>query len=136
MKYGWKNFPAIILLICMMPARAQTNTGIDVWITNPDKSALFVQQKSPLVFGESDTHQVITVDDQQTYQSIDGFGFALTGGSAMHIIKMSAESRAKLLHELFATDGENIGVSYLRVSIGSSDLNERIFSYDDLPQGQ
>ena len=80
------------------------------------------------------SYPVINVDDKQTYQSVDGFGFALTGGSAMHIIRMNAESRAKLLHELFATDGDNIGVSYLRVSIGSSDLNEHVFSYDDLPQ--
>ncbi|MEP6947978.1 MAG: glycoside hydrolase family 30 beta sandwich domain-containing protein [Ginsengibacter sp.] len=136
MKYGWKNFPAIILLICIIPAKAQTKTGIDVWITNPDKSALFAQQQVALLFGASGNYQLITVDDKQTYQSIDGFGFALTGGSAMHIIKMSAESRAKLLQELFATDGDNIGVSYLRLSIGSSDLNEHIFSYDDLPQGE
>ena len=54
----------------------------------------------------------------------------------MHIIKMNVESRAKLLHELFAVDGNNIGVSYLRLSIGSSDLNAHIFSYDDLPQGE
>ena len=27
-------------------------------------------------------------------------------------------------------------MSYLRVSIGASDLNERVFSYDDLPAGQ
>ena len=135
MKYVWKNFPAIILSTFLMHAKAQTKNGVEVWITNPDKSALFAQQQ-PLVFGALETAPAITVDDKQTYQSIDGFGFALTGGSAMHIIRMSAGSRAKLLHELFATDGNNIGVSYLRVSIGSSDLNEHIFSYDDLPQGQ
>ena len=26
--------------------------------------------------------------------------------------------------------------SYLRLSINSSDLNERVFSYDDMPDGQ
>jgi glucosylceramidase len=36
-----------------------------------------------------------------TYQPIDGFGFALTGGSAMLINKMSESGRAKLLKELF-----------------------------------
>ena len=44
-------------------------------------------------------------------------------------------ARAALLKELFTTDGNGIGVSYLRVSIGSSDMNERVFSYDDLPPG-
>ena len=136
MKYEWKYFLAIIFLACIIPATAQTKAGIDVWITNPDKSALFAHQQEALVFGATGTYPIITVDDKQTYQSIDGFGFALTGGSAMHIIRMSVESRAKLLHELFATDSNNIGVSYLRVSIGSSDLNEHVFSYDDLPQGE
>jgi glucosylceramidase len=76
------------------------------------------------------------VDDSRTFQTIDGFGFTLTGGSAMHIVRMAPTARAALLRELFATDGANIGTSYLRLSIGASDLNERVFSYDDLPPGQ
>ena len=127
-------FAAIISLTGIIPAAAQT-MAIDVWITNPDKSALFERQV-PLTFRAAATHQVITVNDKQAYQGIDGFGFALTGGSAMHIIRMNAEARAKLLREVFATDGNNIGVSYLRLSIGASDLNERVFSYDDLPKGE
>ena len=69
------------------------------------------------------------------HQTMDGFGCCLTGGSAMHLIRMDATSRAALLKELFATDGTNIGISYLRVSIGASDLNDHVFSYDDLPTG-
>ena len=127
----------MILSIYVMPLKAQKKTGIDVWITNPDKSALFAEQRVSLVFSaKGNAGQVITVDENRKYQSVDGFGFALTGGSAMHIINMSVASRAKLLHELFAVDGSNIGVSYLRLSIGSSDLNDHIFSYDDLPQGE
>src|SRR5205807_6574703 len=40
------------------------------------------------------------------------------------------------LKELFGTEGRGLGVSYLRVSIGASDLNRRVFSYDDLPPGR
>jgi glucosylceramidase len=49
---------------------------------------------------------------------------------------MDAAKRAALLKELFAIDGNNIGVSYLRISVGSSDLNDHVFSYDDLPEGE
>jgi glucosylceramidase len=49
---------------------------------------------------------------------------------------MNPANRAALLQELFAADGTNIGISYLRVSIGSSDLDDHAFSYDDLPAGQ
>ena len=78
----------------------------------------------------------IIVDDFKKFQEIDGFGFALTGGSAQHIVKMNPTARAALLKELFATDGKNIGISYIRLSIGASDLNEKIFSYNDLPAGE
>jgi glucosylceramidase len=136
MKYKLKIFIVAIFIVGFISAKAQTKPGIDVWLTNPDQSALFARQQVKLQFGVPiNTYPVINVDDKKTYQSIDGFGFALTGGSAMHIIRMNKESRAKLLHEIFATDGNNIGVSYLRISIGSSDLNDHVFSYDDLPDG-
>jgi glucosylceramidase len=41
-----------------------------------------------------------------------------------------------LLTELFGSDNASIGISYLRLSIGSSDLNSSVFSYDDMPSGQ
>lgn len=54
----------------------------------------------------------------------------------MHIIKMNRAARSALLKEIFTTGGNNIGVSYLRISIGASDLNEYVFSYDDMPAGE
>lgn len=70
------------------------------------------------------------------YQEIDGFGYTLTGGSALHLSTMSAPARATILNELFAPPAEGgIGVSYLRLSLGGSDLDEYPWSYDDLPAG-
>src|SRR5665647_528398 len=135
MKYYLKYFLVIIFLACILPAQSQTKAGIDVWLTNSDKSSLFAHQDKQLQFGAlQNNYPVINVDDKQTYQSMVGFGFALTGGSAMHIINMNAGSRSKLLQEVFGTKGNEIGVSYLRLSIGSSDLNDHVFSYDDLPE--
>jgi glucosylceramidase len=115
---------------------AQT-TKASLWLTKADRSVLFEQQKEPLIFKAGQAGgTTITVDDKQHYQPIDGFGFALTGGSAMHIIRMSADSRAALLKNLFAVTGNDIGISYLRLSIGASDLNEKVFSYDDMPGNQ
>src|SRR5258708_1032687 len=90
---------------------AQT-TKASLWLTKADRSVLFEQQKEPLIFkaGEAGGGTTITVDDKQHYQPIDGFGFALTGGSAMHIIRMSADSRAALLKNLFAVTGNDIGI--------------------------
>ena len=70
---------------------------------------------------------------KQKFQSMDGFGFTLTGGSATLLWQMDADKRKPLLKELFAFDGKNIGISYLRVSIGASDLSDHVFTYNDLP---
>ena len=110
---------------------------VEVWLTHADQSVLFQRQSTPLTFtGTANDQPTIAMDDAQTYQTMDGFGFTLTGGSAQHIVRMRPAARAALLRELFATDGTNIGVSYLRLSIGASDLNERVFSYHDLPAGE
>jgi len=113
------------------------NNEIDVWITSPHNNILFSQQKTPLRFGSvSNSFPVIEVDTTISYQEIDGFGNCLTGGSAMLINKMNPANRRALLRELFSTDGSNIGISYLRISIGASDLSESVFTYDDMPDGQ
>jgi glucosylceramidase len=126
-----------LLFGATITANAQNADQVSLWLTKADRSVLFEKQKEVLIFKPTnDNGLTINVDDKKTYQPIDGFGFALTGGSAMHIIRMSPDSRAALLKELFATNGNNIGVSYIRLSIGASDLNEKVFSYDDMPAGQ
>ncbi|MCJ8208947.1 glucosylceramidase [Mucilaginibacter sp. RS28] len=123
---------AVIAVAAIVPAKAQ----VGFWLTNPDQSALFQQQKN-LQFGKAANNlPAITVNDQQKYQQIDGFGYTLTGGSAVLINKLPADKRKALLDELFLTKGNGIGVSYLRISIGASDLNAEVFTYDDLPEGQ
>jgi glucosylceramidase len=120
---------------CAQQRRIQ-KTG-EVWLTNPDGSILFSKQEKGIDFANgNDELQQIRIDENQKYQSIDGFGFTLTGGSASHLINMSAQKRSEILKELFATTGNGIGTSYLRLSIGASDLNATVFSYDDLPEGQ
>ncbi len=126
------------LLACIVPqARAQKAQSVDLWLTAADRSALFAEQSPALTFGKpTGQGTIIDIDDKVRFQQIDGFGFALTGGSAELLMHMSPASRTTLLKELFTTSGSSIGVSYLRVSIGSSDMNERVFTYDDRPTGE
>jgi len=84
----------------------------------------------------SNTYSTIEVDTAQTFQTVDGFGYALTGGSAYVINRLSATDKSNLLQELFGTGSNSNAVSYLRISIGASDLNASVFSYDDMPAGQ
>jgi len=134
---GAKKILAALCILIACQCHAQKTITVNVWLTNPDRSALFAEQKDALIFKPGKTTlTTISVKMDSTFQTIDGFGFALTGGSAMHIIRMDATARAALLKELFSTKADGIGVSYLRVSIGASDLNDHVFSYDDLPAGQ
>ena len=112
-----------------------TTTTVEFWLTNPDRSALFQSQTTSQTTVVGDL-PILEVDETKTFQSIDGFGCALTGGSAILINQMGIAEKDALLKELFATDGNNIGMSYLRISIGASDLSDRVFTYDDLPYGQ
>ncbi|RYD79008.1 MAG: glucosylceramidase [Sphingobacteriales bacterium] len=135
MKLQAISYCFVLIFAFGLTSSAQTNATL--WLTKADRSVLFAKQQDVLKFSpSSNNNQTIAVNDKETYQAIDGFGYALTGGSAQHIIRMSAPARAALLKELFATDGNNIGVSYIRLSIGASDLNEKVFSYNDLPEGQ
>ena len=117
-----------------------TNNGSDVdfWLTQPDQTALFKKQAVSLLFTNTAnaSASTIDVDTTQTYQAIDGFGYTLTGGSATLINSLSSSAKDALLNELFGKDSTFIGVSYLRISIGASDLSAATFSYDDLSPGQ
>ncbi len=107
------------------------------WLTNADKSIALRQLDLNLHFSAAqNAYPVIEVDTTQAYQSMDGFGFTLTGGSAWLINKLPAASRDGLIRELFSRDSNCIGISYLRISIGASDLDASVFSYADMPSGQ
>lgn len=114
-----------------------TGAKVEVWITAPLKGILFEESDGVLTFTDmSNADPAIVVDTTVTFQTIDGFGNCLTGGSAIVLNRMSQADRANLLRELFGTEGSSIGISYLRLSIGASDLSDRVFSYNDLPAGE
>ncbi len=113
------------------------SNDVEMWLTKSDQSVLFQKQATVLSFvSTANGYPNIDVDSATTYQTIDGFGYTLTGGSAYLINHMDASSRSSLLNELFGNTANSIGISYLRVSIGASDLNSSAFSYDDRPTGQ
>jgi glucosylceramidase len=83
-----------------------------------------------------DTSNTILFHANKKYQTMEGFGFALTGGSANLMDQLTASKKNELLKEIFGNGKNKLAVSYIRVSIGASDLDAHVFSYDDLPAGQ
>lgn len=112
-------------------------SAIDLWKTTGDQVNLLKKQNVALNWGvQANGYSTILVDSTVKYQTVDGFGYTLTGGSADQLAGMLPAARTELLRELFAFDSNYIGISYLRVSIGASDLSSSVFSYDDMPAGQ
>lgn len=110
---------------------------VDFWLTKADQSVKLQRQTNILSFNTIiNQYPTIDVDELSSFQSIDGFGFTLTGGSAQVINQLSIQAKQDLLKELFGTTNTSVSFSYLRISIGASDLNAMPFTYDDMPSGQ
>ncbi|GAB2699227.1 ricin-type beta-trefoil lectin domain protein [Mucilaginibacter koreensis] len=127
--------PDVVASAAMTTPRAATS-AVSVWMTTGDKSKLLAQQASLNFAADAGTNpNTITVNEGTSYQGIDGFGFCLTDGGATLINNMGATQQNSLLQELFSTSGSSIGISYLRISIGASDLSASDFTYDDVNAG-
>jgi len=74
----------------------------------------------------------ITLDDSRTFQTIDGFGAAITGATAYNLLKMKPAERTAFLRRTFSPD-EGYGMSYIRVCIGCSDFSLSDYTCCDTP---
>ncbi|MCW3073608.1 MAG: glucosylceramidase [Flaviaesturariibacter sp.] len=119
------------------PPPPQATNEVDVWLTKSDQSVKLQKQTGILAFGTTaNMYANIEVNEANTFQSVDGFGYTLTGGSAQVIKQLSTQTRQELLQELFGANGNSISINYIRLSIGASDLNSAPFTYNDLAAGQ
>ena len=114
---------------------AQRKTAT-MYLTTADRTLLMAAQPQLKAGKMAAGAAMITIDPAERMQTIDGFGFAMTGGSAELLMAMSGPARAAILERLFGSGKDGIATSYLRLSIGASDMNERVFTYDDVPEGE
>lgn len=113
----------VLLLSLPIFCFAQTETFLSL----PKQKSFF--QKTENLYSDFNGAKIV-LHPEQTFQSIDGFGFTLTGGSAQLIQALEPVKRAALLQELF---GKN-GISILRIGVGATDLDATVFSYEDKPR--
>lgn len=119
------------------PDPKPTKSDVEFYLTTGNQSSLLQKQNTILSFTTATNgYPEIVVDTAQTYQTVDGFGFCLTDASAALISDLPASMQSDLLKELFGFDSTSISISYLRVSIGASDLSASVYTYDDMPAGQ
>ncbi len=119
-----------LLLLSLAVGCAKEKHPIDLWLSDPAANVFFERQNE--VQETLDSELVITVDSETSFQTMDGFGYTLSQGSAQHLLGMSEEARNTILEEMFGEGENDIRISYLRLSVAASDLSEFPFSYNDL----
>src|SRR5690606_1425415 len=76
----------------------------------------------------------ITLDPTKRFQSMDGFGAAVTGSASYNLMKMRPEDRKKFLEETFSVE-KGMGQSYIRIAIGGSDFSLSEYTLWDNREG-
>jgi len=64
----------------------------------------------------------IRLKPENQFQTMDGFGVAITGSTCYNLLQMTPENRALFLQQTFSVDN-GYGFSYCRVAIGASDFS-------------
>lgn len=80
--------------------------------------------------------QPVVVDVGTRHQEMTGFGASVTDATAFAMTRrMSAVQRAAIIEELFGPAPANMGLSFIRISMGASDFSPTNATYDDQPLG-
>jgi glucosylceramidase len=125
------------------PAFAATTPGarVQVYLTDPDLAKAALSRESSETFTSARLPRgvrTLNVDDHIGYQSMVGFGAAMTDSSDWLIHNyLSPGLRRTVLTNLFSA-GRGIGLNFVRIPIGASDFTAggTAYTYDDMPAGQ
>lgn len=117
-------------------AEQPTPADVSVWITTADHTRALAHSPPARFAGQASARPQIVVDDTQRFQEIVGFGASLTDSSAWLIQHtLDARQRDALLEELFGREGNGLGLSFSRLTIGASDFSRHHYSLNDTPDG-
>lgn len=111
---------------------SKTDSGSDgatLWTTTFDKSRAFAKSTVPFDQSSPQSPNAVRFTDE-TFQTVDGFGLAITQASCYNLLRMSQEDRTKLLTELFSPTA-GAGSSLIRVCIGGSDFSMDEYTWCD-----
>jgi glucosylceramidase len=130
-------FPALLLLSASSLAMTQQ---VESYRTTPDLSEALTYQPAIAFQTPAQAQQPATnsieVDEQQRFQTIDGFGASITDSAAWLLHdQLNASTRHDVLRKLF-DPRDGIGLSFLRQPFGATDLSRNHYSYDDQPAGK
>uniref|UniRef100_A0A2I3S8B4 Glucosylceramidase n=1 Tax=Pan troglodytes TaxID=9598 RepID=A0A2I3S8B4_PANTR len=77
------------------------------------------------------TGLLLTLQPEQKFQKVKGFGGAMTDAAALNILALSPPAQNLLLKSYFSEEG--IGYNIIRVPMASCDFSIRTYTYADTP---
>jgi glucosylceramidase len=113
-----------------------TTPAAHLWLTTADGQHKLTDMGTVPWTAAGSSAPTIVVDPSRRFQTMSGFGGALTDSSATVLYRLSPGARARAMRMLFAPRTGD-GLSYLRQPIGASDfVASAPYTYDDMPAGQ
>jgi glucosylceramidase len=109
---------------------------VEVWLSTADRRLKLAKQPDIEMSARGSAPADVVIDVQKKYQTMVGFGAAMTDSSAWLLRnKLNFLQRLALLHELYGPP-PNLGLNMMRLTIGASDFSLKPYSLDDVPAGQ
>lgn len=110
------------------------SSAVHGWLTTADHR----QQLAPIdmaLGSATAAPATIEIDPQRRYQTMVGFGAAITDAAAWVMSRMDRTRRTALMKELFGPE-PGLQISFVRLTIGASDFSTTHYSLDDMPPGK
>ncbi len=108
------------------------NADVAIYVTTNTRSQDFKKQSTSFSNRSNMSPSSIKLEPQTRFQTMDGFGAAVTGSTCYNLMQMTPENRKKFLTETFSHT-EGMGQSYVRISIGCSDFSLSEYTCCDTP---
>lgn len=107
-------------------------TDVSIYVTTNNRSMDFAKKSVGFSQKSNMSPTTVTLNPNVRYQSMDGFGAAITGSTCYNLMKMASEDRARFLRETFSHE-DGMGYSYVRIAIGCSDFSLSEYTCCDTP---
>lgn len=108
------------------------NGDVTMFVTTNTRSQDLKKQFTDFSDKSNMSPTTIALEPDTRYQTMDGFGAAVTGSTCYNLMQMTQENREKFLKETFSHT-EGMGHSYIRISIGCSDFSLSEYTCCDTP---
>lgn len=128
--------PVAVAAPLPLPMARPVLPSVQVWLSTADRKTRLARQPDVELTTRGALPDDVIIDTQATYQTMVGFGAAITDSSAWLIQNtMNEAQRQALLQELFGPP-PGLNFSMTRLTIGASDFSLQHYTLDDMPVGE